>query len=285
MKASVLAALGQMASAGGNYFGQLHAETQRTKRAQDARTEAERLRTVKREEALQDRDVARQQMKEDYSWKKRTDMQYAQPKAGPGETYGDIREVVDDEGNRQLIRLGNQGSQMEVEGYSMPSKAGSQKDSQYKTQLSMRVKTAAAAIHEMDKIMQEGYDPTGIGAYKDSKTAGKGVLNFLASSEGQQYNSAGQRAISTFLRTDTGAAAPEAEQQRYEAMLLPQPGDSDEQARQKRLALQTGLEAMQAAASNGATNLNEAFKATVEAALQQKDDAAWAEIERAYGGG
>lgn len=115
--------------------------------------------------------------------------------------------------------------------------------------LEMRMRSASAALGEMEELESGGYDPTGVGGLRDQWTAGSGVANWLASSEGQRYQTAAKRVKEAFLRTATGAAAPESENSAYVGMFIPSFGDTAQTKEAKKRAIREQIAAM-ADASN-----------------------------------
>lgn len=86
--------------------------------------------------------------------------------------------------------------------------------------------------------------------------------NFVQTPEYQQARVAGERFVQSILRNESGAATPDAEIAKYQATLLPRPGDSTEARRMKAWARQVAINALE-----GGMTL-QARKAAVDAALQ-----------------
>ena len=91
-----------------------------------------------------------------------------------------------------------------------------------------RAKTMDLAIQDMQEILDEGYNPGGVGAVVDRLTNKSDLTRFVTSHEGEVFQSAASTAKDAALRTATGAAAPETEQKEYMQMLIPIPGESKE---------------------------------------------------------
>ena len=93
-----------------------------------------------------------------------------------------------------------------------------------------------AKIGEND---QEGdFDPTALSGYVSGSSM---FPQFLKSSDRQQIEASGVRAVEGLLRARSGAAVPESEVTRYSQAWLPQPGDSPETAQAKLDALKADL--------------------------------------------
>jgi len=112
--------------------------------------------------------------------------------------------------------------------------------------LALRKQTAKEALEEMDAILYDPDDPYDMRSGKagwDHVMVG-GVTNSLASAKGQKFTSAAGRVREAFLRTATGAAAPETEVGSYKAMYTPQWGDHPETVAMKMDASKRQIEAM-----------------------------------------
>lgn len=81
--------------------------------------------------------------------------------------------------------------------------------------------------------LYDGYDPTSLEAFWDKQTNKFDLTRFLASPEGQQWAAATETMKEAALRTATGAAAPETENTRYVAALVPSPGEDPATVRAK----------------------------------------------------
>ena len=81
--------------------------------------------------------------------------------------------------------------------------------------------------------LYDGYDPTSLEAFWDKQTNKFDLTRFLASPEGQQWAAATETMKEAALRTATGAAAPETENTRYIAALVPSPGEDPATVRAK----------------------------------------------------
>lgn len=87
-----------------------------------------------------------------------------------------------------------------------------------------------AANAEMKRLTDAGYDPTNL---RDHLAVGSAVGNFLASTEGQQYNQAAMNWVRANLRKESGAAIGVDEARQEIRNYFPQPGDSPAVAQQK----------------------------------------------------
>jgi hypothetical protein len=121
--------------------------------------------------------------------------------------------------------------------------------------IALRKQTAKDSLEEMDAILYDPDDPYDMRSGQagwDQVMLG-GITNPLASAKGQKFTSAAGRVREAFLRTATGAAAPETEVGSYKAMYTPQWGDHPDTVAMKMAASKRQIEAMH----NLAQRLNE----------------------------
>lgn len=122
--------------------------------------------------------------------------------------------------------------------------------------------TAEAMNQVIDKYGDTLTDPV-MGASEASPSIGTlNPGNYAQSPEYQQARVAGERFVQSILRNESGAATPDAEVAKYQAALLPRPGDQPETRRLKAWARQVAINGMK-----GGMTL-QARLAAVDAALQ-----------------
>lgn len=250
-KWSTLRMIGEMAKGGGTYFGAVHAEARRNERLAQARAEK-----------VADRDDARQYAEKTHQ--ERLSEEAARRQVVRGEKLEDTEAVLALKtahaapDNPDLVKGGDgffyaktpTGLQRTDVRHTAEGGTSGDKTATERT-LEMRMKSAAEALTEMETLEARGYDPTGFGGLKDQWTAGAGVTNWAASSEGQQYQTAAKRVKEAFLRTATGAAAPESENSAYVGMFIPSFGDTAETKEAKKRAIREQIAAMAEASSTG----------------------------------
>jgi len=81
------------------------------------------------------------------------------------------------------------------------------------------------AIDDMVQLRDAGYNPSGIGAFKDKYMATNDVTRGLSSDEGLMFKSAANTGKEQVLRAATGAAAPTSENEEYIETLVPRIGE------------------------------------------------------------
>jgi hypothetical protein len=273
----ILRALGQMAQQGGSYFGQLHIESLKSRRKQEASQEAERILNQEREWQVEDRkeaqaiedaryqrrlgdqrDTARlnvdyQMEQQDAASARRSKSELEDTKArleleqqfkAENPEFEGLIKIASESGDTVWAKKFSDGSIEPTEFVVEPSGSkggGSIAEKQYR----MRYQDALTALNQIEAIEGEGYDPTDTKQRTwDNVTSKTDFTNWLASDNGQAYSSASTKIVEAFLRTNTGAAAPEPEQDRYQRMLMPQAGDSSTTVANKRQLLEDSLEAL-----------------------------------------
>jgi hypothetical protein len=127
----------------------------------------------------------------------------------------------------------------------------------------------------------EDYDPTGWQGLWDKATNKYDVTRWLSSDEGIQYQSDANTVKEQVLRTATGAAAPNTENEEYLQTLIPAPGDG-EAAKFKIEKLRTISRRLRNAADAGANQeeLNDLSNDIID--KMRKDDMSDEELVNSY---
>lgn len=241
---STLKMLGMAAQAGGSYYGQIHAESMRTKRAQEAKDAAADLREQTKLDAIAKRDdtraynegqaeAERERAASALTEQREYNASIVKPSAQEVELdlYITDRDAWEDIYNKTGKGAGGKGG------------AGGGKETVQQALFKLRYKDSVSALGIMEEI-ESKYDPTSAQGWWDGMASGAGFTNWMASDDGQAYKAASTKIVEAFLRIATGAAAPEPEQKRYNYMLTPQPGDGVETVKAKRRILRASLKAL-----------------------------------------
>jgi hypothetical protein len=117
---------------------------------------------------------------------------------------------------------------------------------------------AAPASANLDAAVANGYQPNDLD-YESSLGATSGLPNAVTrhviSDSGRKFYSDAQNFMMSILRPDTGAAFGNDEFQSYGRVFIPMPGDSPELIKQKSIARQTALAALQGTSRGAAEQI------------------------------
>ena len=286
--ASVLRALGTMAQHGGNYFGQVAQLSLQEKRKREAKADSEQLYARNRADKLADTADSRAYKEEREEVGRANRLEDSQTNIDNQMTSQDeaARRRMEEKGSTQThetyydetgkpitVSFDGLGKPLNVtpeELQGLNSKApsgkggaGGGKKTVAQIQNETRFKDAREGLRMMEALESEGHDPSNSMTRNwDNVMSSNGFTNWLASDKGQSYQAASTKVVEAFLRSATGAAAPEPEQKRYAYMLTPQAGDSAEARKTKRNLLRASLASMGEAA--GMPDAKE-FRAMVDA--------------------
>jgi hypothetical protein len=123
---------------------------------------------------------------------------------------------------------------------------------------------AAPASANLDDALNSGYVPSdmdyefSLGALSGSPNA---IANRMVSNEGRKFYSNAQNFMMAVLRPDTGAAFGADEFQSYAKVFIPLPGDDKETLKQKSIARQTALAALQGTSRGAAEQISAIMQA------------------------
>lgn len=246
---AALAALGEMARGAGNFFGQVHLENVAAKRLAEAR--AEELQDIESNRAWQeDRDELQYARSQENS-RLNADEQIRVAKA-----KADMKGEDGSERRTQLVQREDGVYVVDMDTgetilTNVPAefKVADAKQTATQKTLEMRMTAMDEAVKNMLRLEKEGYDPTALGGLGDEVATGSKWTNWLASDSGQEYQSWASQAKEALLRTATGAAAPESENQNYIQMFIPRFGDSEQTKMAKYRAMNMHIKTMASAAN------------------------------------
>jgi hypothetical protein len=139
----------------------------------------------------------------------------------------------------------------------------------------------AVDTHKRLAEMEKTFDPTSIGAGKDSVTAGKLATNWMASAQGQAYFNTAKNFVAATLRKESGAQITDSEWTTGIAMYIPMYGDDAKTLEGKRRNRELVIDGMKAVAgphsgqipslpSAGATGSFDIDPAAVDAEMRRR---------------
>lgn len=248
---SAFEALGEMAKGAGNFFGQVHAEKVKNERLAQARA-------AKLEDEQEKRDWQEEQRRLQHAeGLDRIDRQgevqrenAAHRESLRSDDKSPRTQLVQRDDAVYVVNLDT--GESTITDIPAAFDAGNGERTASQETLRMRMLSLDKALDEMDALEASGYDPTGFDGFRDEMTVGSKFTNWMATDEGQQYQAWANQAKEALLRTATGAAAPETENQNYIQMFLPRFGDSPETKAAKKRAMRMHVRNM-ALASNSDT--------------------------------
>lgn len=293
MNWSAIGALGAASESAGNYFGVLAVEKTRTQRLAESRAEdladADTARTQKLEDTASLRDhqgeVRQEGVDNALAVTAATNLESDRrairnealkggPEVPPSEKY---LETWTDPKTGQAFAVYEDNSMVPIEGMvdAVEEEGGSTTAGQ--DLIGMRSKQAQRGLSTIKGLIgEDGYNPGGLEAGWNSLTTG-GITNFMATGAGQQFEQASGEVREAFLRTATGAAAPDSEVANYTRMYIPAFGDDAKTIQQKIRASEMQIANMDALAQkieSGEVEMSDeqalqAFKDSAEQVAQE----------------
>lgn len=171
----------------------------------------------------------------------------AAPKASAEESYSQPTPVTNPQtGQVELVQFGNRGGRRPVTDFAPgPTARENKPPTEAERTASGYLSRMQAAEQELEAIVGAGYQPGGL---RDKYTAGNGLLNYLASDEGQAYRQQQEDWVRAKLRKESGAVIGEDEMEREIRTYFPQPGDTKTTIANKKKSREVAILAMQTSA-------------------------------------